>query len=282
LSGFKGPLPDELLGMIRRRRIIAALWNRPIRWLKRAARKILPQTLLSKIARWKKFAAFRNSFGEFSRRPGAERLPLDWKNRKPCLDDDTRSTSFDRHYVYHLAWAARMLENLDPESHVDLSSSLFFVTIVSAFVPTRFYDFRPADLRLTSLDSRHADLTDLQFEDRSIKSLSCMHVVEHIGLGRYGDPVDPNGDLKAMRELQRVLSPGGNLLFVVPVGQPQVEFNAHRVYSYRQIIEQFSELTLREFALIPEHGPEGLIVEASEDRVLEEHYGCGCFWFSRS
>jgi glycosyltransferase involved in cell wall biosynthesis len=281
-SGFKGSLPDELLGSMRRRRILAALWNRPVRWMKRATRKILPQALMSKIARWKKMAAFRSDFGEFSRQPGAERLPLDWKNRRPCLDDDIGSTSFDRHYVYHPAWAARILARLDPELHVDIGSTLDFVAVVSAFVSTRFYDFRPADLRLTSLDSHRADLTDLQFEDGSIESLSCMHVVEHIGLGRYGDPVDPNGDLKAMRELQRVLSPGGNLLFVVPVGQPQVEFNAHRVYSYRQIIEQFSELGLREFALIPEHGPEGLIVGASEDRVLEERYGCGCFWFSRS
>jgi glycosyltransferase involved in cell wall biosynthesis len=281
LSGFKGSLPDELSGMIRRRRILAALCNRPVRRLKNAARKIFPQTFRSKIARWKKVAAFRSSFGEFSRQPGAERLPLDWKNRKPCLDDDTGSTSFDRHYVYHPAWAARILERVDPEFHIDIGSSLFFVSVASAFLPIRFYDFRPANLRLKNLDSERADLTNLQFKDRSIKSLSCMHVVEHIGLGRYGDPIDPDADLKAMSELQRVLSPNGDLLFVVPVGQPHVEFNAHRVYSYRQIIEQFSDLTLREFALIPEHGPEGLIRGASEDRVLEERYGCGCFWFSR-
>lgn len=281
-SGFEGSLPRELSPKILRRRIILALWSRPIRWLKRAARRVLPHPIMSRIARWKKAAAFRRDFDEFSRQPGAERLPLNWKNRKACLDDDTGSTPFDRHYVYHPAWAARILERVDPEFHVDIGSTLFFVSVVSAFVPTRFYDFRPADVGLAGLDSHHADLTCLQFEDQSIKSLSCMHVVEHVGLGRYGDPMDPPADLKAMSELQRVLSSGGDLLFVVPVGQPQVVFNAHRVYSYRQIIEQFSELTLREFALIPENGPEGLIIGASEDRVSEERYGCGCFWFSRS
>jgi len=47
-----------------------------------------------------------------------------------------------------------------------------------------------------------------------------MNVVEHVGLGRYGEPLDPEGDIKAMRELRRVLAPGGSLLFVVPVGRP--------------------------------------------------------------
>jgi len=85
-----------------------------------------------------------------------------------------------------------------------------------------------------------------------------------------------------MSELQRVLSAGGDLLFVVPVGQPKVVFNSHRVYSFSQVVEQFPELTLNEFALIPQIGPEGVIVGASEERVLQENYGCGCFWFSRT
>jgi hypothetical protein len=59
-----------------------------------------------------------------------------------------------------------------------------------------------------------------------------MHVIEHIGLGRYGEALDPDGDLKAIRELVRVLAAGGNLLVVVPVGRPRIQFNAHRIYDY--------------------------------------------------
>jgi hypothetical protein len=45
-----------------------------------------------------------------------------------------------------------------------------------------------------------------------------MHVVEHVGLGRYGDPIDANGDAQAIKELKCVLWPGGVLYFVVPTG----------------------------------------------------------------
>jgi len=125
-------------------------------------------------------------------------------------------------------------------------------------------------------------LLALPFEDGSVASLSCMHVVEHVGLGRYGDPLDPDADLKAMRELARVLAPGGNLLFVVPVGQPRVMFNAHRIYSYEQVVDAFPNLVLERFTLIPELGSDGLVSGASPEQVAMEHYRCGCFWFRRS
>lgn len=54
--------------------------------------------------------------------------------------------------------------------------------------------------------------------------------VEHAGLGRYGDPLDPDADLAAMAELARLLRPGGRLLMAVPVGADAVVWNAHRIY----------------------------------------------------
>ena len=123
----------------------------------------------------------------------------------------------------------------------------------------------------------------LPFPDNSIASLSCMHVVEHVGLGRYGDPLDPDGDLKAARELSRVLAPGGSLLFVVPVGAPRVCFNAHRVYSVAQVKAMFPDLGLKEFSLIPDNGREqGMIRDASEELAGAQSYGCGCFRFEKT
>lgn len=231
---------------------------------------------------------FRREFERFAAlsRAAARDLALDWSDRLPCTDDQTAQTAFDRHYVYHTAWAARILARLQPApaEHVDIASSLYFAAIASAFVPVRHYDYRPPDLRLPDLTCAGADLTRLPFPDASLPSLSCMHVVEHVGLGRYGDELDPAGDLAAMAELSRVLAPGGHLLFVVPVGKARVQFNAHRIYAFDQIRTAFRGLDLVEFGLVPDRtdpdGP-GLIENATQAQSDRQRYGCGCFWFRK-
>ena len=207
------------------------------------------------------------------------RAEVRFKETYPCLKDKLQSTPFDQHYTYHPAWAARILAQTRPAEHIDISSILYFGTMISAFIPVKFYDYRPADIFLTDYSSGFADLQKLPFETDSVESLSCMHTVEHIGLGRYGDPLDADGDLKGIAELVRVLKPGGDLLFVTPVGQPTVQFNAHRIYSFEQIIQYFSPLTLKEFSLVPDAG--GLINNASPSLVAQQKYGCGCFWFKK-
>lgn len=223
-------------------------------------------------------------FYKFKKIPGLKtnRFSCRWKDHLACLNENTGYTGFDAHYIYHPAWAARILAQRMPKYHVDISSTLVFCSIVSAFIPIRFFDYRPAKLQLGNLESKSADLTHLPFEDNSIASLSCMHTVEHVGLGRYGDKLDPDGDLKAIQELIRVLAQGGDLLFVVPVGKPIIRFNAHRIYSYRQICEYFKDLNLKEFMLIPDNALETeIIYNATEDQVDEQDYGCGCFWFQK-
>ena len=203
-------------------------------------------------------------------------------NFYPCLLDRTLKTGFDRHYVYHTAWAARALARLRPNRHVDIGSHLYFAAIVSAYLPIDFYDYRPVELALEGLTCSHADITHLPFADNSIPSLSCMHVVEHIGLGRYGDPVDPQGDLKAISELQRVVSPGGDILFVVPVGHEAIlRFNAHRVYTIEQVKQYFHEWDLRELYFIPDTASVNPTLDPSPEMIMANSYACGCFWFRK-
>lgn len=201
----------------------------------------------------------------------------------PCLQDKTSTTGFDTHYIYHPAWAARRIAKHAPAKHVDISSTLHFCSLLSAFVPVEFYDYRPASLFLDHLTCQAADVTKLPFADNNIPSLSCMHVLEHIGLGRYGDAIDPDGDVKAMHELSRVLAPGGQLYIVVPVGQPCIAFNAHRIYHPKHIREAFSDLTLTSFSLIPDDAiSRGLIHEADDKIVEAQTYGCGLFHFTKT
>jgi hypothetical protein len=213
------------------------------------------------------------------------RFTLDRKNMQVYHQDATAETNFDRHYIYHPAWAARIVAKTQPVVHFDISSTLHFCSILSAFVPVKFYDYRPAALELSNLTSESADLTALPFDDASIASMSCMHTVEHIGLGRYGDPIDYDGDLKAMKELARVLAKKGNLLFVVPVGNESViHFNGHRVYHPEAINSVFREagLQLKEFVWIPEQAKDGgLVVNPPIERLAEETYACGCFWYTK-
>ena len=204
-----------------------------------------------------------------------DRFPITYDDR--ALKE--RTQVFDKHYICHTAWAARVLARTRPEKHVDIASSVFFSVMASAFIPVEFYDFREWKLGIENLKMEFEDIRKLSFADNSIQSLSCMHVVEHIGLGRYGEDLDPDGDLKSIAELKRVLA--GDLLFVVPVGSPKVIFNLHRIYSYDQIISYFSELKLVEFALIPDKTPGDLIRNASRELANQQEYGCGCFWFRK-
>lgn len=232
------------------------------------------RSLLRRLYFVREFLVFR----ELSRH-SKQRFPLLWKDIYPFLKEKTQESGFDRHYFYHTAWAARTLVKTNPKSHIDIGSHVFFAGMMSAFLPFQFFDYRPATIQLDNLTSGAADLVNLPFKSNSVSSLSCMHVVEHIGLGRYGDPLDYDGDQKAMSELSRVLAQSGNLLFVVPVGKPKILFNAHRIYSYRQVIDSFSSLTLKEFSLVPDNPSGGLIRYASEQLANNQHYGCGCFWF---
>ncbi len=210
------------------------------------------------------------------------RFRLSTQEFYPCLDDKSSATEFDRHYIYHTAWAMACLQKIHPSEHHDFSSSLYFSALLSASTPVIFYDIRPPELSLPRLQVKKENLQSLTLESQSLQSVSCMHVVEHIGLGRYGDEIDYDGDLKAISELKRVTAPGGNLLFVVPIGQDAIQFNAHRIYSYAQVSSLFEGFHLHEFALIPDDSKVGhLMVGASESLANQQRYGCGCFWWKR-
>jgi SAM-dependent methyltransferase len=228
----------------------------------------------------KTVARFFEYAGEFARfKKGSQRFSVNVADMYPCLHDKMKTTPFDEHYTYHPAWAARRIIANRPAYHVDISSILSFGTMLSSSVPVRFYDYRPAAITLSNYESHFGDLNALPFDDHSVASLSCMHTIEHIGLGRYGDVLDGEGDLKAISELKRVLAHGGDLFFVTPVGSPRIEFNAHRVYSFEQVIEYFAPLTLHEFSMVPDSG--GLIEHADPAMVRNQRYACGCFWFKK-
>lgn len=224
------------------------------------------------------YSRFRKEFISFSKNKRDDFL-FSWQDIFPCLEDKSSEIDFEPHYTYHPAWAARILAKIKPEKHIDISSTRYFALLVSAFISVEYYEYRPLSVNLSGLECKSADITKLPFADNSVYSLSCMHVLEHIGLGRYGDPLDCNGDLIAAAELSRVVQHNGHFLLVVPMSDPpKIQFNAHRMYSYRQILNMFSDFELESFSFV--RGKD-YIENAHESDTTGCMFACGCFYFRR-
>ena len=210
----------------------------------------------------------------------AEGESVAWRDAYPCLSDRVTSTPFDPHYFYQGAWLARRLSFTKPSLHVDVGSSVAMVSVLSAGVPMVFLDYRPLAVKLSGLQSVAGNVTNLPFTSNSLSSLSSLHVVEHVGLGRYGDPLESTGTRRAAGELERVLQPGGRLFLSVPVGRERVCFNAHRVHAPRTIQSFLPALRLESFALVDDAGQFREDVPFEAAAHLE--YGCGMFEFVKA
>lgn len=213
----------------------------------------------------------------YRRLPGSE--PLALIDATPQLHDRSESTSYDPHYFFANGWAARRILKEKPALHIDVASHHMFVNLLAAAVPVVFVDYRPLRARIDGLQPLGGDLLRLPFRDRSIASLSCLHAAEHVGLGRYGDPLQPDGTRRAARELARVLAPGGSLYFALPVGRPRVCFNAHRIHDPRSAALLFPELTLEEFRAVDDDGT--LREPAQPAEFADRDYACGLYRFRR-
>lgn len=186
------------------------------------------------------------------------------------------------HYFFQDLWAARHIFERQVSVHVDVGSRIDgFVAHLLVFCRTIYVDLRPLAAEVENLEFRQGSIIELPFEDDSISSLSCLHVIEHIGLGRYGDPIDPSGYLKAARELTRVLTRGGCLLLATPVGRERVCFDAHRIFDPQTIVTAMQPLDLVEFHLIDDQGL-GIVMNASFEAARCCEYGCGLFVFTKA
>jgi len=201
--------------------------------------------------------------------------PIAFLDSYPCLGDWTDHTPFDAHYFYQAAWVSRSLARKMPKKHTDIGSDVKLIGVISAFIPVEFIDYRPLKVELSGLECKGGDILSLSFPDDSIESISCLHVVEHIGLGRYGDALDADGSKKALKELERVLMPGGRLYLSMPVGRERVCFNAHRVYSVQSILQMLPRMNLISLALIDDDGK--YIPSPQPDSIDQLNYGCGLF-----
>lgn len=200
----------------------------------------------------------------------------------PCPSDYRASAGdVSGHYFFADLWAARGIFRARPRRHVDIGSRIDgFVAHVLAFMPVTVVDIRPLASKVGDLTFIRSDATTLDvFEDGTLESISSIHAVEHFGLGRYGDDVNPDAPFLAMQALARILKPGGRLYFGVPIGKERLEFNAHRVFNPLTVIRAFPNLKLRSFSAVDDLGAFHDNVDPSD--FAEMQYACGLFEFSR-
>lgn len=188
------------------------------------------------------------------------------------------------HYFHQDLYVAQAIFEAKPARHVDVGSSISgFVSHVASFMPIEILDIRPVPSSSKNISFTQQDVMN----GLSIKSqsLSCLHTIEHFGLGRYGDPINPSGHLKGFANLVASVESNGKFYISFPIGsQERVEFNAHRVFHPESIFTWPSaeSLALVDFAWVDDSGdlnPHSTVSEAVSANLT---YGCGIYTFIKA
>lgn len=225
---------------------------------------------------------FMRDYNELKRQQKASTVSFPFGELYPCLDDrsDNAGTAKGHYFHQDLLVARRIFANA-PKLHVDVGSRVDgFVAHVAAYREIEVFDVRPLTSKIPNVRFKQVDLmAPLDAPLRGYcNSLSCLHALEHFGLGRYGDTVDFEGHLKGLANLKGVLTPGGKLYLSVPIGPQRIEFNAHRVFAVETLLSMVSDFHVDAFSYVDDKGDlhenEALAMDAVA-RSFDCRYGCG-------
>ncbi len=203
----------------------------------------------------------------------------------PCLGERfSESGSAKGHYFHQDLLVARRIFLNNPQIHFDVGSRIDgFVAHVASFRKIFVFDIRPLTSNITNVDFLQGDLMAKVPErfKNYCDSLSCLHAVEHFGLGRYGDPIRSNGYLVGLDNLYQLLKSNGKFYFSVPIGPQRIEFNAHRVFSLKYLLEIIKgKFRIELFSYVDDNGDLHENVALADDFIDNNCgciYGCGIF-----
>lgn len=199
-----------------------------------------------------------------------------------CYDWNTEAGRLDGHYFLQDLFMAKKVILNNPIHHYDIGSRIDgFVAHLLTTMEVTLIDIRPLTFAIEGLKFVQGDATNLStIKEQEIESISCLHALEHFGLGRYGDSINPYAYITALHELERVLKKGGMLYLSVPIGdEEKVCFNAHRIFNPLTIIEELTCMELVEFSYI-----ENMEIKKCNPRNENNKYGpysCGLFIFRK-
>jgi hypothetical protein len=230
--------------------------------------------LISAIRAWPGYLADRRLFRETL--GDAAGLFL-WGKELPILTEKTEPSGGFGAYLLQDLTVARWIREDAPTKHYDVGSRIDgFVCNVATFREIEVIDIRPAPGEIPGVIFHRCDVMGEcpQEWEGSIPSLSCLHTIEHFGLGRYGDPIDPRGHEKGLARLQGMVVPGGMLYLSTPLGPQRIEFNAHRVFAAATVLGWFGEgWDIQRFAVIRD---EGMLWNEPprNEQTVAENFGC--------
>jgi len=171
-----------------------------------------------------------------------------------------------------------------PLRHLDIGSRTDgFVAHIATFREIDVVDIRAIDSIVSNIQFRQSDMMkkpDLSLYEK-YDSISSLHAIEHFGLGRYGDPIDLDGHIKAINNIHNLLMTQGRFYFSVPIGKQRIEFNAHRVFSVKYLLDLFkNKFVVESFSYIDDNKN----IFTHQDLIPEQieksygcNYGCGIF-----
>ena len=228
-----------------------------------------------------------------------EGFPYHREFEHKCIADRSDNAgTVDGHYFFQDIYVASRVRKAGIKHIYDIGSRVdgYISHLLSMGIDVTMIDIRPLGYEIEGLSFIQGNASELSgIEASSIDYLSCLHALEHFGLGRYGDPLDYTGWKKALAQYKRVLKIGGILFLSVPIGNVQrVCFNAHRVFEPLTIIDELNpEMKLLEFTYIHDTKRTTIGFENNEayDKmhdVVESitktrlgGYDCGIFIFER-
>lgn len=209
-------------------------------------------------------------------------------NLLPCLYDWFEEGGFTKdEYFWQDLHVARKIHLASPVKHVDIGSRMDgFVAHVASFREIEVFDIRPVTPQIPGVIFKQADMMNpLESLVEYCDSLSCLHALEHFGLGRYGDPIDSIGYVSGLQNMTKILRSGGLFYLSVPIGRERVEFNAHRIFDPVKLIELASAngLLLLDFAWM---GPNRTLVQSVNPKqdmkeLSKLRYCLGIFTFAK-
>ena len=180
------------------------------------------------------------------------------------------------HYFHQDLFVSQLIYRANPENHIDIGSRIDgFVAHVASFRNIKILDIRDVQINHKNITFMKADLMNIQSTlVNSVDSISCLHALEHFGLGRYGDRIDFYGYLKGFENITCILKKGGIFYFSVPIGPQRIEFNAHRIFSIKYLIDLVSNYyIIKSFSYVDDNdkfSPNALLSEEN----INKNFGC--------